>query len=456
MWTVLTGKVEDRLPELPDNSFDSVVTDPPYALDFMGKEWDKFTPGKFQHWCEQWARECYRVLKPGGYLVAFGGTRTYHRLAAGIEDAGFEIRDSLHWIYGSGFPKSHDVSKAIDKAAGAEGEIVGERTFGKTSTGQASGWNPNAVAATGRQDVRAPSTEAAKQWQGWGTALKPAHEPIVLARKPLDARPLVTITEGIKTNNTVAANVLEHGTGALNIDACRVGTTDNLNGGGYANNSVKTEKSGSMEGGFLGPTGKEFEQPEGRWPSNILLSHSPYCVLLRPRRTEDPGAWDCSESCPVKVMDRQSGTIKSPKTYEYKGKPETERTAYSKGLGYGRHETEYGDTGGASRFFPEFEWDDLALEYFRYQAKAGKKERPVVEGVAAHPTVKPIAIMRWLAKLVTQPGGKVLEPFGGTGTTAEACELEGFDCTVIEREPDYVKLINKRMEKYAKEVALCH
>lgn len=425
MWTFLPGEAEDVLKTLDDNQFDSVVTDPPYALDFMGKEWDRFTPGQFQHWCEQWATECYRVLKPGGYLVAFGGTRTYHRLAAGIEDAGFEIRDSLHWIYGSGFPKSRDISKAIDSEAGAEREVTGVKASNRPNViGRSPGGSMDGGNYTERLET-APSTEAAKQWEGWGTALKPAHEPIVLARKPL-------------ANNTVAANVLEHGTGAVNIDACRISTGENLVG------PLIQRDDNEVFGKGLGAGTQN--NPEGRWPPNILLTHSPYCTSPRLGRSEDARSWDCAEGCPVAEMDRQSGIRTNPGTY-------TRSTVVENHIYGASNERSvqhgFGDTGGASRFFPVFEFDDFANEVnFKYNAKAPKKERPVVEGVSAHPTVKPVAVMQWLAKLVTQSGGKVLDPFAGTGTTAEACELEGFTCTLIEREPDYVKLINKRMGKY--------
>ncbi len=199
------GDNRDVLKTLADNSVDSVVTDPPYELGFMGKSWDA---SGIAYSVELW-QEVLRVLKPGGHLLAFSGSRTYHRMVVAIEDAGFEIRDQIMWIYGSGFPKSLDIAKAMDKSLGLQGEKIGERTFGKTSTGQGAGWNENAVAATGKQDVFAPASPNAKQWQGWGTALKPAHEPVVVARKPLIG--------------TVAANVLTYGTGGLNIDASRVG-----------------------------------------------------------------------------------------------------------------------------------------------------------------------------------------------------------------------------------------
>jgi DNA modification methylase len=412
---------------LADCSVDAVVTDPPYGIGFMGKVWDaKFIgstiekrrqyPGdpspnsganggyrsaaaeagrydqsisanrQFQDWCEVWARECLRVLRPGGHLLASGSTRTWHRLACAVEDAGFEMRDSIAWLYGSGFPKSLDVSKAIDKAAGAEREVTGPgRYAGRESVTDFGIINDDAWQAGAARTETAPATEAAQQWQGWGTALKPAFEPIVVARKPLVG--------------TVAQNVMAHGTGALNINGCRIGTdstirpttkltSKGLPGGGYGNPDAVRP--------LIGTGGSE----SGRWPANVALD-------------EDQAA----------ALDQQSGTGISRK-----GKP---RGAAS-GEGWGMTATgaEYDDQGGASRFF--------------YVAKAPKKERPVVDGVA-HPTVKPLALMRWLVRLVTPPGGTVLEPFAGSGATVEAAILEGFDCIAIEREADYLPLIQARI-----------
>jgi hypothetical protein len=333
-------------------------------------------------------------------LLAFGGTRTWHRLAVAIEDAGFEVRDSVAWMYGSGFPKSLDVSKAIDKRAGAEREVVGykESASYPDSDGVAHYKNRSAsqgsqVATVGMPVITAPATPAAEQWQGWGTALKPAHEPIVVARKPLIG--------------TVAENVLTHGTGALNIDGCRIagevpsraqpifGIAE-----GVTNFGSGTGRNGAMS------------QATGRWPANVILDESQAAEL-----------------------DKQSGVSSSARGKQNYKRPESHSWASRKGIFTAGREWEaegYGDSGGASRFF--------------YVAKASKKERPNVNGIA-HPTVKPMALMRYLVRLVTPPGGTVLEPFAGSGTTIEACVIEGFHCIAIEREADYLPLIQARLNR---------
>lgn len=439
--TLHHGDCLDVLRTLPDASVDSVVTDPPYGLEFMGKDWDApwkassvgrgarvateraaemTETGKghstsggpylaarvdsvrvaglpFQQWCELWAAECLRVLKPGGHLLAFGGTRTWHRLACAVEDAGFEVRDSIAWLYGSGFPKSLDVSKAIDKAAGAEREVVGIR---RVAVDQWTAAGREAYArgeSASEVDVTAPATPDAEQWQGWGTALKPAFEPVVVARKPLIG--------------TVAANVTTHGTGALNIDACRIeGEVPSVP------NPILRGDSGHY-GSSAGRVGVMSSAPGGRWPANVILD-------------EDMAG----------VLDQQSGNRPgraSQNVFSTKPKFEAgvnlsgsmaQQTGYVEG---------YNDTGGASRFF--------------YVAKAPKRERPVVDGVA-HPTVKPLALMRWLVRLVTPPGGTVLEPFAGSGTTVEACLLEGFQCIAIEKGYEYLPLILARIHRQAEPV----
>jgi site-specific DNA-methyltransferase (adenine-specific) len=401
--SVLHGDCLDILPTLPDRSVDAVVTDPPYSISFMSRSWDTHdTPAGFQQWCELWAAECLRVLKPGGHMLAFGGTRTWHRLVVAIEDAGFEMRDSIAWLYGSGFPKSLDVSKAIDKAAGAEREVIGQRkqeqgaaSITRRAMQSAQGYRPDGAEfgqlAGDSFNVTAPATPAAQQWQGWGTALKPAFEPICVARKPI--------------RGTVAANVQEFGTGALNIDDCRIDT----NGETWAGNAANAHEDYS--GKVYGQFGKQYAKPSnpaGRWPANVIL--------------------DADQAT---ALDEMSGGSQSRI-----GKP---RSADS-GEGWGMTSTgaEYDDQGGASRFF--------------YTAKAGSEERITHNGTA-HPTVKPLSLMRWLVRLVTPPGGTILEPFAGSGTTVEAALLEGFKIIAIEREADYLPLITQRIHRRRDPVA---
>jgi site-specific DNA-methyltransferase (adenine-specific) len=375
---------------LPDCSVDAVVTDPPYGLSFMGKRWDYDVPS-----VEIWA-ECLRVLKPGGHLLAFAGTRTQHRMAVRIEDAGFEIRDMIAWVYGSGFPKSLDVSKAIDKAAGAEGghgpmKRGGER-LARLENGKRDGegrWGDE----SGRDPYTyAPATPEAQQWAGWGTALKPALEPITMARKPFPS--------------TVAANVLEHGTGALNVDGCRVAHGEDVD--------LTTVQRQQAEGtgiavgkGFVGSIlGKEVQmyKPGGRWPANLIHDGSDEVAGLFP--------------------EANSARVGNPNN-PHRG---INHTATSYGQGDGKETHDYRDSGSAARFF--------------YTAKATKAER---QGVT-HPTVKPIDLMAYLCRLVTPPGGTVLDPFMGSGTTIKAAFSEGFNAIGIERDPAYFEMAQHRMD----------
>jgi DNA modification methylase len=478
---VYGGDCLDVLRELPDNSVDAVVTDPPYGLTehrranvekallawltgdrehvpngrgFMGRDWDAFVPPP-----AVWD-ECFRVLKPGGHLLAFCGSRTIDlmmmsiRLAGLTEQAAPEIRDSIAWLYGSGFPKSLDVGKAIDKAAGATREVTGRY---QPPNGQAwnlahdvAGTEVGTIGHTSRAaslDVTAPATDAARQWDGWGTALKPAFEPIVVARKPL-------------ASGTVAANVQQWGTGALNIAATRVATSDDLNGGTY--------RGGSPDAGTGGGWGmrngaREYVAPAGRWPANVAL-----------------------DGTQADVLDAATGnlSVNGPATYRRdKADAVKDRSSYVVDREGGDIRPGYGDSGGASRFFPTFR--DESLPTMKYQAKAPTSERPSYwrdscgcddawpvpaikvhplpdewdKGTecgacgkpakkVAHPTVKPLALMRWLVKLVTPPGGVVLDPFAGSGTTAEACILEGFASIIIERDPDSMPLIEQRIGRH--------
>ena len=389
--TLWHGDCIEVMRSLPDASVHAIVTDPPYELGFMGRKWDASGIAYNQDVWDQ----AHRVLKPGGHLLAFGGTRTWHRLAVAIEDAGFEVRDSIAWMYGSGFPKSLDVSKAIDKATGAEREVVG------VAKGAASCRTASLKAFAPKYNATTPATPAAQQWQGWGTALKPAFEPIVVARKPLIG--------------TVAENVLTHGTGALNIDGCRIGT------------EVRVAAFTSLapaHGNRLGAPGTAEASRgtqghpktyEGRWPANVILDESQAAEL------DKQSGW--SKSPPtdsvIKVKANDSiGTFKMPDRETPNG---------------------HGDSGGASRFF--------------YVPKAGSSERPR-EGDTAHPTVKPLDLMRYLVRLVTPPGGTVLEPFAGSGTTLEACVVEGFNVIGIELTEDYLPLITQRLSKPIEQVLL--
>ena len=597
---------------MPENSVDAIVTDPPYGLGFMGAKWDALPPGK------DWAEECLRVLKPGGHLLAFGGTRTWHRLAVAIEDAGFEIRDSIMWLYGSGFPKSHDVGKAIDKARDEDAEPrravaralrealdssgktrreidqhfgtanVSQYWFSpdrNTQTPPADKWpwlrdflnigpgldaevwrlngrkgqpgenwdkrevvgrgqsGPASVAFTrdsaGTYDITTPATPEAAQWDGWGTALKPAVEPIVAARKPFKL--------------TVAANVLEHGTGAINIDACRIATPDGLPPYSYPNGpGGNTFTVGGAPDGTR--TAPASGSPSGRWPANVILDEHM-----------------------AGVLDEQSGVSKSPAPYVQQSKSVG---IYGAEKHHDRPSTHHGDSGGASRFFyiarkdnecpsgqssstvstaemsssgegqppasapngaatserhdtgkqtdspstsetqngskpnettdtpttptiesvssPERqhasttltrnpansaepnpqtdtmttttshlksagsaesatssttqkskELGDMDLgdsSRFMYCAKAPKRERPEVNGVK-HATVKPLTLMRYLVRMVTPPGGIVLDPFAGSGTTIEAALLEGFQSIGIELTDEYLPLIQQRIQR---------
>jgi len=384
--------------EIPENIVDAIVTDPPYGLKFMGKEWDHGIPG-IPFW-----QEALRVCKPGAHMLAFGGTRTHHRLMVAIEDAGWEIRDTLGWIYGSGFPKSMNVSKAIDKAAGVEREVVG---MSKHKSGIADG-NSGAQCrendhawASGKSvavhvPITIPSTDAAKQWNGWGTALKPAWEPIILARKPLDG--------------TVAQNVLKWGVGGINIDGCRVTIDPKIDDprlGGKGEWHIKREQSNhtvSLPPKTMGSSEK------GRFPANLIHDGSDEVLTFFPITT--------------------SGATKR-NIASYAGESVT---------GFLRGESnpknQHGDSGSAARFF--------------YCAKASKSERNLglSEGtINQHPTVKPIALLEYLCKLITPLGGLVLDPFVGSGSTCIACKKLGLDYIGIEKESVYITIAEKRLEK---------
>jgi len=389
---------------LSDACVDAVITDPPYGLKFMGKKWDYDVPG-----VDAW-RECFRILKPGGHLLSFFGTRTYHRGVVNIEDAGFEIRDQIGWLYGSGFPKSLDVSKAIDKAAGKKGKVVREKRtpdgklYSNRTPNSSGNYNKecahNTLSGKTRHNnfITAPATEAARQWNGWGTALKPAHEPIVVARKPIEG--------------TVAENVLKHGTGAMNIDGCRIEFQPDENAYEAGIKRAESPRSNFKSGNFH--TGNDWSKkksivvsgmtPQGRWPANIIHD----------------GSEEVLAGFPIANSARASGNPNNPvhqdipdQLMSWGGKRETH---------------DFRDKGSAARFF--------------YCAKASKADRG--EG-NDHPTVKPTALMRYLCRLVTPPGGIILDPFAGSGSTGKAAILEGFSFICIDSDPHACEIARRRL-----------
>src|SRR5574340_1173224 len=383
------GDLLTVIPEvLTPNTIDCVITDPPYGLGFMGREWDHAVPGEL-YW-----RTILSVCKPGAMMLAFGGTRTFHRLTCAIEDAGWEIRDCLMWLYGSGFPKSMDVGKAIDKAAGVKREVIGTKLGqpgysladnGRTNEVYGNYHNPQAECT-----VTAPATDAAKQWDGWGTSLKPAWEPIILARKPLEG--------------TVANCVQTYGTGALNVDACRVGDNPGYKYNANRNGTTFHGQQGERIKQTAAKKGQDtIESTKGRWPANLLLD-------------EDA----------AKQLDAQTGNLVSGKNNK-----RTKVGSFCEHGGLGKPgdvQVAYGDAGGASRFF--------------YCAKASKKEKG--EG-NNHPTVKPLALMEYLVKLVSAPGAVILDPFAGSGSTLIAALNLGRSAIGIELDTHNYETAAKRL-----------
>jgi len=432
-YQLLLGDCRNQLAALPPNSVDFCLTDPPYELGFMGKCWDAsgvaFDP-------KTWAA-VLRVLKPGAHLLAFGGTRTYHRMTCAIEDAGFEIRDSIHWIYGSGFPKSHDISKAMDRSAGVARQVVGHAAAGDAGGSGEHAGVQGSYGYRGEYDLTAPASDLAKAWEGWGTALKPAHEPIVVARKPLSEK-------------SVAANVERWGTGALHIEAARVGTAlAGWNGSNGFQNTHEASRHGGLGGGAPRPAA-------GRWPANVLFCHTPEC------------AEGCSPLCPVRILDGQSGYTRS-RMVSGVGRDDG-GVAFNlrrKSPRLRGHE----DAGGASRFFHCFEPDAP----FLYCPKPSRSEREAgCEGLEqrspafgnergdglgrgishtrqdqqrgnSHPTVKPVRLLEHLITLCTTPGAVVLDPFTGSGSTGVAALKSGRQFIGIELSPEYLEIARARI-----------
>lgn len=358
---------------------DSVVTDPPYELGFMGKSWDSTG---IAYRVDLW-EQVLRVLKPGGHLLAFSGSRTYHRMAVAIEDAGFQIRDQIMWVYGSGFPKSLDVSKAFDKAAGAEREVIGKVKLTGTArkstshsghgAGSVNQSEPRNFVETFKE-ITAPSSDLAKQWQGWGTALKPAHEPIVMARKPLIG--------------TVAETVQAHGTGAINVDGCRVDACGEQFSPIPGGKQVVTNQVYGKGLGVENP-----QHPNGRWPANLIHDGSQDVEALFP-----DGAARFFYCAKAGKKDRDGGL------------------------------------GG-------FEIKPAGGMQGRNDGSLGS----ITRRANHHPTVKPSDLMRYLCRLVTPPAGLVLDPFTGSGSTGKAAVLEGFRFVGVEREPEYAEIAKARI-----------
>lgn len=446
----LEGDVTEILSGLDDGTFDAVFSDPPYGLKFMGKSWDHGVPST-----KVWG-EVLRVLKPGGFLLAFGGTRTYHRLACAIEDAGFEVRDCLMWLYGQGFPKSLDISKAIDKAA--ERVDLGPSPNwreAKRDNGPSMNPVPNEARLT------APATEDAIRWNGYGTALKPAWEPITLAMKPLAG--------------TFVENALEYGVAGLNVDGCRIGTqgaTKRSEQADYPANEDGTEdrsRSWARTGHSAIPV------DAGRWPSNVVLSHTEFCREVGTRevktgtavgglgrsgssvnaygrrRNLPPGedqtygeggretvpAYDCHPLCPVRALDEQSGDLGRSSVTEVEGEAHT-HGIYGSRTKEGRGQIGKGDYGGASRFF--------------YTAKVSNRERDMglPKGTNKHPTLKPVKLCEYLSRLLLPPTResdtrKLLVPFSGSGSEVIGGLLAGWEeVTGVEIDPEYIEIAEGR------------
>lgn len=460
-WQILHGDVRRVCKTFPENHFDAVLSDPPYGLSFMGRRWDYSVPSAIV-----W-HEVERVMKPGAHAMIFGGPRTFHRLVTACEDGGLIPRDLLMWLQGQGFPKSHDVSKAIDDRLGHVRKKIGTKRGTHSANG--SGLGGTAVGVCQEVvdvDVTAPASDLAKRWHGQGTALKPSFEPILLACK---------YHEG-----TIAENAMQWGVGGLAIDACRIDQEDRFNPNASANGMWSSLDQG------------ESGRPAvGRWPANVILSHADACELVGHRKSKDKAietrstgevisqnramggpnygpavvgsksrpdeeVWKCAEGCPVKMIDVQSGNRPG---MAGGGK---HSNGYLGGMfgGVDSERTARGDSGGASRFFYTAKAD-------RYQRESGLQDRKrVAKGVGAlrdsgrsgretgntHTTVKPIDLIRYLATLILPPKRdtprRILVPFSGVSSEMIGCLQAGWDEVVgIEREAEYIEIAKDRIMK---------
>ena len=477
--TIYHGDCLEVMDEMEKCSVDSIVTDPPYHLTsmvkryskkdsapptsksmggafvrvskgFMGKEWDG---GDIAFQVETW-RKCYELLKPGGHMIAFSGSRTYHRMAVAIEDAGFEIRDQCIWLYGSGFPKSHNIGKEVDKKMGNERVAIGERTRNVKPFNDDNGWNSNNT--TGDHIY----TKGSSKWEGWGTALKPAHEPMVLARKPLSEK-------------SVADNVMKHGTGAINIDACRVEGevkhpntmpdfrdqgeqskaaigVDKLSFGQTSNAKRKkvVRKPRTADGVWtddnsgMKSEGSEFADadPRGRWPSNVMHDGSEQIQEIFPetsstevsRERTHKGIWTAGELADTEQFMPAYGDQGNASRYFYCAK--TSKDERNSGL-HGRHQGQYSSDGRAK---------EIENAYQRNKSVSAN----------THPTVKPVELMRYLVRLVTPKGGVILDPFMGSGSTGMGAREEDFSFIGIEKEKEYYEIAKARIKNVKPQLKL--
>ena len=417
-YTLHAGDCRDVMRDYPADHFDSIVSDPPYGLSFMGKGWDRGVPG------EEFWREALRVAKPGAHLLAFGGSRTFHRLTVAIEDAGWEIRDVVCWLYGSGFPKSLDVSKAIDRAAGAEREVVGPSRHNVAARFKMGApdfeHDHGKYSAVVHAPVTAPATADAQQWSGWGTALKPAWEPVIVARKPLVG--------------TVAANVTQYGTGAINIDGCRIGRASE-DVSGWSQTGSAASSNLAMSGGNYARDPKPDNA--GRWPANVMHDGSDEVVAGFPT-TGPAQASMRGDRTGVVTNFGGSDTLRghndaggSAARFFYCSK--ASRTDREEGCDHLPART------GAEAV----ERDDDTAGLQSPRAGAGRTADTVRN---FHPTVKPTDLMRYLARLVTPPDGLLLDPFMGSGSTGKGALLEGFRFVGIDLDPAHVAIAQARCQ----------
>ena len=415
---IIQGDCLEKLKDLEDNSVDSIITDPPYELGFMGKSWDN---SGIAYNVDMW-KECLRVLKPGGHLLSFGGTRTYHRMASAIEDAGFEVRDMIEWVYGSGFPKSLNIGKAVDKLQGNEREVIGKKRCGIADS-------PFGSCEEERKHI--DETKGTSEWEGWGTALKPAHEPICMAKKPL-------------VEKTVAENVLKYGTGGINIDECRVGTEERYNapaGNKAGGNSLNMSAVGM-------PQDVDGTTAIGRFPANLIH--------------------DNSEE--VRECFPETGKGNGKGVYNYAGREYDNKDTSMFNGDKPQAPSNFNDSGNASRFFKSIIYQTKASKAERNRGCEGLEEKeevypgintfdesgnrlradgsviPPLKSKNNHPTVKPIALMEYLIKMVTPKGGIVLDPFAGSGSTLVAAKQNGFQYIGIELTEEYIPIIEARLE----------